>query len=283
MGDAGRPAHGHRLILLLPPLSRPSGRAAGAHRPPEKAVNIPGVIALFTDFGLADPYVGQMHAVLARAAPGVPVIDLFHAVPAFNIRAGAYLLPAYARDFPPGTVFIAVVDPGVGGTRRPVMLKADGRWYVGPDNGLFELVRRRATGYECHEIRWRPSQLSASFHGRDLFAPVAAALARGEIPQAVVAELTSPADGPWPDDLAEIVYIDHYGNGITGLRAATLSVERSLGIGGRVLKYARVFSDVPPGAAFWYENANGLVEIAVNGGNAATQLGIKTGDPLTLI
>ena len=265
------------------------------------------MIALFTDFGLADPYVGQMHAVLARVAPGVPVIDLFHAVPAFNIRAGAYLLPAYAREFPPGTVFIAVVDPGVGGTRRPIMLKADGCWYVGPDNGLFELVRRRATGYECHEIRWRPSQLSASFHGRDLFAPVAARLALGEIPdsmpvsrfperrspesllsrgemlQAAAAELTAPADGPWPDDLAEIVYIDHYGNGITGLRAATLPVERSIGIGGEVLRYARVFSDVPPGAAFWYENANGLVEIAVNGGNAAAQLGLKPGDPLTLI
>jgi S-adenosylmethionine hydrolase len=264
------------------------------------------MIALFTDFGFADPYVGQMHAVLARAAPGVPVIDLFHAVPAFNIRAGAYLLPAYARDFPAGTIFVCIVDPGVGSARRPVMLKADGRWYVGPDNGLFELVRRRATGYECHEIRWRPSQLSASFHGRDLFAPVAARLALGEIPDSIpvsrfperrspesllargekpqmVAELTVPANDPWPDDLAEIVYIDHYGNGITGLRAATLSVERSLGIGARVLKYARVFSDVPPGVAFWYENANGLVEIAVNGGNAAMQLGIKTGDPLTLI
>ena len=241
------------------------------------------MIVLFTDFGLNDPYVGQMHAVFAREAPGVPVIDLFHSVPAFNIRAGAYLLPAYARDFPPGTVFVGVVDPGVGGARRPVMLQADQRWYVGPDNGLFEMVRRRATEHECRVIRWRPSRLSASFHGRDLFAPVAARLARGEIPDAAPAELTVPSDISWPDDLAEIIHIDHYGNGISGLRATTLSAEQAIRAGGEVLKYARVFSEVPPGAAFWYENANGLVEIAVNGGSAAARLGLRPGDPLTLI
>nr|AKQ01249.1 putative protein, putative protein [uncultured proteobacterium Rifle_16ft_4_minimus_1560] len=129
------------------------------------------MIVLFTDFGLTDPYVGQLHAVLAREAPGAPVIDLFHSVPDFNIRAGAYLLPAYAREFPPGTVFVCVVDPGVGSGRRAVMLKADKCWYVGPDNGLFEMVQRRATEYECRAIRWRPPGMSASFHGRDLFAP----------------------------------------------------------------------------------------------------------------
>jgi hypothetical protein len=241
------------------------------------------MIVLFTDFGLNDPYVGQMHAVFAREAPGVPVIDLFHSVPAFNIRAGAYLLPAYARDFPPGTVFVGVVDPGVGGERRPVMLHADQRWYVGPDNGLFEMVRRRATEHECRVIRWRPSRMSASFHGRDLFAPVAARLARGKIPDAAPAELTAPADIFWPEDLAEIIHIDHYGNGITGLRAVSVPTTQAVRAGAEVLKYARVFSEVPPGTAFWYENANGLVEIAVNGGSAAARLGLRPGDPLTLI
>jgi hypothetical protein len=241
------------------------------------------MIVLFTDFGLNDPYVGQMHAVFAREAPGVPVIDLFHSVPDFNIRAGAYLLPAYARDFPPGTVFVCVVDPGVGGERRPVMLQADQCWYVGPDNGLFEMVRRRATEHECRVIRWRPSRMAASFHGRDLFAPVAARLVRGEIPDAAPAELTAPADISWPEDLAEIIHIDHYGNAITGLRAVSVPTSQAVRIGGEVLKYARVFSEVPPGTAFWYENANGLVEIAVNSDSAAARLGLRPGDPLTLI
>ena len=240
------------------------------------------MIVLFTDFGNADPYVGQMHAVFAREAPGAPVIDLFHCVPDFNIRAAAYLLPAYARDLPPSAVIVGVVDPGVGSVRRPVMLKADKRWYVGPDNGLFEMVRRRASQLDCHLIRWRPPKLSASFHGRDLFAPVAARLVRGEAPEAELTELTVPSGAPWPDDLPEIIYIDHYGNAIAGLRVMSVSASHTIRVGGEVLKYARVFSDVPPGTAFWYENANGLVEIAVNGGSAAGRLGLKLGDTLTL-
>lgn len=102
-------------------------------------------------------------------------------------------------------------------------------------------------------------------------------LARGELPDSARAGVS------WPEDLAEIIHIDHYGNGISGLRATTLSTEQAIRAGGEVLKYARVFSEVPPGAAFWYENANGLVEIAVNGGSVAARLGLRPGDPLTLI
>jgi S-adenosylmethionine hydrolase len=265
------------------------------------------MIVLFTDFGFADPYVGQVHAVLAREAPGVPVIDLFHAVPDFNIRAAAYLLPSYIHEFPPGTVVVCVVDPGVGGARRPLMLKADGLWYVGPDNGLLEMVRRRAGECDCRVVRWRPPQMSASFHGRDLFAPVAARLARGEMPDSEPAgyfpdrrstESTrvrgeiqgsdpitqAPRPGEsWPDDLAEILYVDHYGNCITGLRAVTIRPEQTFRAGAEVVKYARIFSEVPPGAVFWYENANGLVEIAVNRGSAAARLGLKPGNPIEIL
>src|SRR3970040_69148 len=124
------------------------------------------MIVLFTDFGLTDPYVGQLHAVLAQEAPGVPVIDLLHAVPDFNIRAATYLLPAYVHEFPRGSVFVCVVDPGVGSARQPLMLKADRRWYVGPDNGLFEMVQRRAGECDCRVIRWRAPQVSARFHWR---------------------------------------------------------------------------------------------------------------------
>ncbi len=241
------------------------------------------MIALFTDFGLTDPYVGQLHAVLAREAPGVAVIDLFHAVPDFDIRAGAYLLPAYARGLPAETVFVCVVDPGVGGARRPVMLRADDRWYVGPDNGLLHVLARRAARHECHLLRWRPPHLSASFHGRDLFAPCAARLARGEMPQSEPAALTPPEGELWPDDLAQILYVDHYGNAISGLRAGAIRPTQPLRVGGEVVKYARVFSDVATGVPFWYENANGLVEIAVNRGSAAVTLGLQPGAAITLL
>jgi len=240
------------------------------------------MIVLFTDFGLEGPYTGQMKAVLHREAPGVPVIDLFADAPRQNPRASAYLLAAYGAWFPAGTVLVCVIDPGVGGARRALILEADGRLYVGPDNGLFELVWRRAAAARVFEITWRPEQLSASFHGRDLFAPVAARLARGERP---AAELLSPElirRADWPDDLAEIVYVDRYGNALTGLRAARLPADAVLIAAGRRIARARTFSDTPPGTPLWYENSNGLAEIAVNLGRADEALGLETGSKIEI-
>ena len=237
------------------------------------------MIVLFTDFGVTGPYLGQMHAVLAHKAPGVPVIDLFNDLPPHAVRAAAYLLPAYAQSFPPESVFLCIVDPGVGGARRAVMLRADDRWYVGPDNGLLQVLARRAAKTDCYEIVWRPATLSASFHGRDLFAPAAAMLARGQRPEALPSQLTSPSPA-WPDDLAEVLYIDRFGNAITGLRAAGLARDAHLRIAGGNVAYAQTYSEVAPGQVFWYENANGLVEIAANQARASEILKIAVGDVL---
>jgi hypothetical protein len=143
-----------------------------------------------------------MKAVLCRMAPGIPAVDLFADAPVGNPRASAYLLAAYSEWFAEGTVFFAVVDPGVGGTRPPVILEADGRWYVGPCNGLFELVERRAISKRSWDIDWKPERLSASFHGRDLFAPVAAIVARGESPPGRPHQGRTDRRADWPDDLA---------------------------------------------------------------------------------
>ncbi|MGC2413406.1 MAG: SAM-dependent chlorinase/fluorinase, partial [Stellaceae bacterium] len=143
------------------------------------------MIVLFTDFGLAGPYTGQVRAILQEGAPGVPIIQLFADAPAGKPKPAAYLLAAYAAWFTAGTVLLCVVDPGVGSARPGLIAEAAGRVYVGPDNGLFELVLRRAKNPCCWEITWRPPALSASFHGRDLFAPIAGRLARGERPSAL--------------------------------------------------------------------------------------------------
>ena len=129
-----------------------------------------------------------------------------------------------------------MVDPGVGGTRPPIILEADGRWYVGPGNGLFELVERRATNNRSWHIDWKHERLSASFHGRDLFAPVAAMLARGEPPPGRSLGDSAHRRPDWPDDLQEIVYIDHYGNAMSGLRAAVLPRDAKLVTAGRLLQ-----------------------------------------------
>lgn len=240
------------------------------------------MIVLFTDFGLAGPYTGQLNAVLHRDAPGVPVIQLFADAPVGQPKPSAYLLAAYAAWFPSGAVLLCVVDPGVGSERRALIVKADGRFYVGPDNGLFELVRRRAAATESWEIIWRPSALSASFHGRDLFAPIAARLARGEEPTAMARPVTPQVHADWPDDLAEIVYIDHYGNAMSGLSGGSVPETAVLTVGRHALRHARVFSAATPGEAFWYVNSNGLVEIAVNSGRADQTLGLTIGSPVAV-
>ena len=235
-------------------------------------------ILLFTDFGLEGPYVGQVKAVLAREAPAALVLDLLADAPACDPEAAAYLLAALAPEFPQGAVFLCVVDPGVGdAARRPAVVRADGRWYVGPDNGLFNVVAQRATTLDWWDITWRPERLSASFHGRDLFAPVAARIARGLPPPGQKQEPKARLLPGWPEDLARIVYIDRFGNALTGLRAAGLGPAASLVVNGSEVGRARTFSDVPAGTAMWFENANGLAEIAVNRGRADQVLGLQVG------
>jgi S-adenosyl-L-methionine hydrolase (adenosine-forming) len=221
--------------------------------------------------------------VLHRMAPGIPVVDLFADAPTGNPKASAYLLAAYAAWFPAGTVFLSVVDPGVGGARPAVFVEADRRWFVGPGNGLFELVQRRAHLTRSWDIAWQPAHMSASFHGRDLFAPVAAMLAQGETPPGRPRDDGADRCPDWPDDLAEIVYVDHYGNAMTGLRASRLPTGARLVAAGQPLERARTFSDRPTGTAFWYENSNGLVEIAVNQGRADHALGLSIGMPVEIV
>jgi len=236
------------------------------------------MIVLFTDFGADDIYVAQMKAVLAQQTDsGMPIHDLLHRVPNFDARAGAHLLAALQRWFPTGSVFLAVVDPGVGGAREPIVLEADGKAYVGPDNGLLSVVAARADKARAWRIVWRPAVLSASFHGRDLFAPVAGRIAAGKLARDKLEEMPALDIQLGAGDLAEVIYIDHYGNALTGLRAGNVSRSAKLEIGNHPLAYARVFADAPAGSAFWYENSVGLVEIAVSGGSAAERFGLRVG------
>ncbi|MBM85812.1 MAG: hypothetical protein CMM47_07310 [Rhodospirillaceae bacterium] len=248
------------------------------------------MLVLFTDFGHTGPYVGQIKGVLHRLAPNVPVIDLLHDAPAFDPKHSAYLLAAYATEFPAETVFVTVVDPGVGSKRRPVVLYAQARWYVGPDNGLLHGVSSRSSDAQAWEITWRPHRLTDSFHGRDLFTPIAAGIASGTLNGSTISKhVLTPMDPSeirrpsWPDDLPEVVYIDPYGNAITGMRATKVDRRAAINVSGAVLHFARTFSDVAQGIAFWHENSSGLVEIAINQKNAAHWLDLKPGTKFSIV
>ncbi|MGH8727528.1 MAG: SAM hydrolase/SAM-dependent halogenase family protein [Burkholderiales bacterium] len=237
-------------------------------------------IILFTDFGAGDIYVPQVKAVLRRNG-AQDVVDLLHDAPAFNLRSSAHLLAALSFKFDPGSVFLAVVDPRVGSEREAAVVMTEGRWYVGPDNGLLSVLASRSPA-NFFRITWRPPDLSRSFHGRDLFAPIAAAIAKGEFPKDKVEQAESLKINFGAGDLAEVIYIDHYGNAITGLRAESLNSNARLRIGGHTLQPAEVFSCLNPGELCWYENSIGLIEIAMNRGNAAQQLNLSIGQTVSI-
>jgi S-adenosylmethionine hydrolase len=249
-------------------------------------VDLTGIarIALFTDFG-PGLYVGQMRARLSALVPHVPVIDLAQDLPPFRPDLGAYLLPALVRDMPRGTLYLCVVDPGVGGERAGLLVESDGDWLLGPDNGLLSRVAHRGREVQAYRIGWQPKDLSASFHGRDWFAPAAARLCLGEHLGLTALDRRALVGADWSDDLPAVVYVDHYGNLMCGLRAGTLpgGAQTRIRAAGYVLRRARTFCDVPPGEPFWYENALGLVEIAVNQGRADRLLGLAPGDSIAWI
>ena len=241
------------------------------------------MIALLTDFGSGGPYIGEMLAVLAQKAPSHHSINLMSDLPRWRPREAAYLVAPLVARQPAGTIFVTVVDPGVGtDSRRPVWLEADGRVLVGPDNGLLDVVARQARSARMHEILWRPRTLSASFHGRDLFSPVAAMLANGEPPRSRPLRRRFQWSQKCPEDLDRVVYIDDFGNCMTGRRAATFGRRRTICVSGERIAYARTFGEVKSGSLFWYENSLGLVEVAANQESASQILSLDIGDALSV-
>lgn len=236
-------------------------------------------IALLTDFGLLDPYVGTMKGVMAGLAPGVPVIDVTHGVPQQDVRIGALYLDAAWPYFPEGTVFVCVVDPGVGTSRRPIVVRAAGRLFVGPDNGLFGLL----PDPEARLIRapWGSPSPSRTFHGRDLFAPVAARLATGAlfkdvgplVSDSVSLELPVPID-----NVGEVLYVDHFGNAVTNLPGADTGAVRFLE---QVAPVVHTYASAAQGATVALTSSSGRLEIAIRDGHAAQELGLAPGTPVS--
>ncbi len=240
------------------------------------------MIVLFTDFGIRDPYVGQVKARLLEGAPAQHIVDLLHEAPAYNAHAGAHLLAAFAPTFPPGTVFLAVVDPGVGTVRDAVVLLSGGQWYVGPDNGLMSIVAARNRDARVWRIVWQPEVLSTTFHGRDLFAVIAAEIARGDFPVDKLTEIARLNVVFDDQDLARVIYLDHFGNAWTGIRGAEIPQQAHLTAKAASFEHSESFGFVGRGEGFWFVNSVGLVELAVNRGSAARDFGLAIGDPVQI-
>lgn len=237
-------------------------------------------VRTFTDFGHGGPYLSQVENSIAGVEPAIRVTHLVTDAPAFDPGLSGLLLSALADTEGEG-VFLCVIDPGVGGQRQPVVVNRGEQWFVGPDNGLFSTIFNPDSQSRIFRILYRPGFLSGTFHGRDLFAPVAARLAASqyvalqEIPALEHVENSPP-------ERARIIYADQYGNLMTGLKGDSLDKRRVLLVGGMKVGYATRFESVGKGRFFWYVNSLGLVEIAVNQGNAAHSLGLSPGAPLAI-
>jgi len=256
------------------------------------------VITLLTDFGTADGYVGAMKGVILAAAPRATLVDITHDIPPQDVAAGAFALRTAARFFPPGTVHLAVVDPGVGSERRGIAVRAGRHFLVGPDNGIFSYLLEADPGAAVVRLAERSrfrEPVSNTFHGRDVFAPVAAALASG----VALDDLGPPIDDPVrlpplvperaPDGAirSHVVHVDRYGNLVTGITHADLSPPDPaaflIEVGGRRIdRHLRTYAESSSDGAFTIWGSSGLLEVSVAGGSAAESLDAARGTVVTM-
>lgn len=262
---------------------------------------MPNLVALYTDFGLNDPYVGQLKGAVKTINPAVELLDLSHDSSVFDISAASYVLAKATRTLPAGTVVVAVVDPGVGSERAALAVRtAAGRIYVAPDNGILTEVLAREGVAEARLIEnqklFLPGEASSTFHGRDIFAPVAAHLAGGTSLESVglkaekLLRLPRNTATVMPN-LAKglVIFIDHYGNILTNIPGSELAKLRTgqllnLTIKGKPVPvpFLRTYAEAPADRPFALVNSDGEFEIAIAKGNAAKKLGVAPGDPVVL-
>lgn len=279
------------LLALLSPW------LAGCQSGPRMA----NLVALYTDFGINDPYVGQLKGAVKTTNPGAELIDLTHDSSVFDVSAASYLLAKSTRTLPLGTVVVAIVDPGVGSERAALAVRTGaGRFYVAPDNGLLTEVLAREGLADARLVQnknlFLPGEASSTFHGRDIFAPVAAHLAAGiplesvgpkaekilRLPRNTATVMPNLAKGL-------VLFIDHYGNILTNIPGSELAKLKTgqllnLTIKGKPVPvpFLRTYAEAPDDRPFALINSDGEFEIAVSKGSAAKKLGVAPGDPVVL-
>ncbi|MBV8810752.1 MAG: SAM-dependent chlorinase/fluorinase [Acidobacteriaceae bacterium] len=250
------------------------------------------VITLTTDFGLMDHYAGTMKGIILSRCPDARIVDISHEIAPFSILEGAYTIAQSAPFFPSATVHVVVVDPGVGTARRPILARTRDHYFIAPDNGVLSLVLpENAETWEIANPAWRLPNASETFHGRDIFAPAAAAIAIGLPAENAGPRLSNVMTLPnlkpartehgWA---GKIFSVDRFGNIITNLRSELIEIhELSIECGRAVIsEFRRTFGDAPPGLCFAYFGSSGYLEIGMNQGRAADRLSVQPGDDVTL-
>jgi S-adenosylmethionine hydrolase len=245
------------------------------------------IITLTTDFGLSDPFVGIMKGVILGIAPDVQIVDISHDIRSYDVVEAAFLIDSTYRYFPEGTVHVVVVDPGVGSARRPIAASTRGHFFLAPDNGVLSAV----FGAEVYHITNRSlflDSVSQTFHGRDIFSPVAAHLVKGtpieSVGPRILDFLKRPLPKPRPQGdktVGTVLRIDKFGNIITNLRRRDLSDDFTIHVAGLAITRLRSsFSEAERGEFFAIEGSTGFIELALDQGSAADKLNVERGDEI---
>jgi S-adenosylmethionine hydrolase len=248
---------------------------------------LPGlpVITLLTDFGTADYFVGAVKGAILSVNPNAVVVDITHEIPAQDIEAGAFMLLAAYKTFPRWTTHVAVVDPGVGSARRPIVVATDEYFFVGPDNGIFTYIYDREPVHRTFHLtaeKHFPPDPSSTFHGRDIFAPVAAELAAGVAPHEFGPAIGDEIRIRSLETPLRIIHVDRFGNCVTNITRGKFEGQK-LTINGRAISaFRKFYGEAAAGEIFAIWGSAGFLEISVNGGSAAQVLGAKRGDAIYL-
>jgi S-adenosyl-L-methionine hydrolase (adenosine-forming) len=256
---------------------------------PRRSRKPPPLVTLTTDFGWEDAYVAEMKAVLLRDLPDVRLVDVSHSIPPQDVLAGSVTLERAVRVFAPGTVHLAVVDPGVGSERRLLVVAISGQTVVCPDNGLITWTWRRHRGARAFELSWRPRDASDTFHGRDVMAPFAARIAGGARWQKYCGAIGDPQllDVAPADSVgeAEVIHVDHFGNATTNVPVELIKGSRCsrIEVRGHPVPLRRTYADVSIGEPLALIGSSELLEIAVRNGSAARELGLRIGDRVRFV
>jgi hypothetical protein len=243
------------------------------------------VITLLTDFGTADYFVGAVNGAILSVNPAATLVDITHEIPPQDVAAGAFTLLAAYKTFPAGTIHVAVVDPGVGSKRRPIIVSANEQFFVGPDNGLFTYIYDREPSHRTFHVtadRYFRPEPSTTFHGRDIFAPVAAALSNGVAPEEFGAEIDDEVRLPSLETPLRIIHIDRFGNCVTNITKEFLKSQTLIINGRTICEFRRFYGEGDAATLFAIWGSAGFLEISVNGGSAAKVLGVRRGDKVSL-
>lgn len=259
------------------------------------------IITLTTDFGLKDPYVAEMKAVILNLSPNVEVVDISHQIEKFSVKMGAYVLSSVALYFPKGTIHVAVVDPGVGTERQPILIQTENGYLIGPDNGVLALTVRNTAGRKrvrrIVNKKLMMSNVSNTFHGRDIFAPAAAHLANGVSPDEFGPEISQIVTPGFAKIVrrkgmlvGEVIYIDDFGNIITsfgeeeiGFMKSERTIDLKLKNARLRLKFCKTYGEADLKEPMALIGSHNFLEISINQGNAAKVFKIKSGDKITLL